>query len=134
MRFARNIIVIVLAALWLPLTQHCVLEVVGCLDDEHAADAPVCCSEGAAENCLSDSCTLLEEGNYRFADSGLAVVPPALVEDIWCGRVLDLAAGMARAEPSAAGEAVTFERPADCHPIWHFEQRAAQPPRAPSLA
>ena len=126
MPLGRLILTLVLCLLWFGMPVHCQLEVVStaslfaCADDADCAD-PV------NKGCEDDFCNSLESGEY-FPQKSFSIdkLPSAPI-------LIDLLA----AEFLLS---VPPERPvssSDIVPLlatsWHFVQRVAAPPRAPSL-
>lgn len=126
----RRILALVLAVLWLPTAQHCMLEAAGVLaaQEEHAAHQNCCESSSGA--CDVESCNPIESGNYQPTTS--EIVAPLPVFTVWAcllEQVLTRDASAKGAEPATT----TFDRPPEFSPTWQFVHRAAQSPRAPSL-
>ena len=132
-RLIRNIVVILLVALWLPTTQHCALEAAGLFSsqEEVPANQTKCCGE-PGKTCVEDPCNLLESGDYTSATAQPAVPVPAFTV-CHCLLCISVAQDLISTDPDAATACVSFDRPAHCSPTWHFMQRAALSPRAPSL-
>jgi len=125
-RFLPLLSLLVLAC-WLPATQHCGLEGANALA-QHCDQGSSC----AGADHAGDGCKAVETGQYRFDDSSTQVAPPQLA--ICVGLTCILVAGlrpMHRAEPLLPA---LFERPLAWVPTWHFVQRAALSPRAPTAA
>lgn len=120
---------LLLAAFWLLATQHCGLEAAGVLA-QHCEQQDGSHGCGGVEH-GGDGCKAVEGGGYKPASASAKVTaPPTLV----CVALIcfDLAAIKPQhiAEPAISEFS---ERPRDWVPIWHFVQRAALSPRAPSL-
>lgn len=135
LRFAMNrlrlIITVLLAALWLPATQHCGLEAAGLLADQ-CADGHGLTDCVAKGDCASDDCGTLEGGNYR------SEVAPVKVSPQWFTCIFLLSDALVASQPepdSTLAVADTRGRLEDWVPSWQFERRAAAPAHAPdSLA
>ncbi len=124
MRLGRLIVTFVLCLLWFGMPVHCQLELVStanlfaCGDD---AD----CADPADKGCEDDFCNSLESGKYfpqkSFSLAKLSLAP--ILIDLFAAEFL-LSVPL---EPTAS----------DTVPLlatsWHFIQRVAAPPRAPSL-
>jgi hypothetical protein len=120
---------LLLAVFWLPVTQHCGLEAVGVLVQSCEQAAGVHDCDGGAH--APDGCTLVESGSYKSNVDPVHVAAPLLlplVVDVICFAGPDV---KPVAEPVI--EAAAVERPRNWVPTWHFVQRAALSPRAPSL-
>ena len=95
-------------------------------------DGNSCCksAEGA---CNAEACSLVEGGDYAPSSLKIKVTAPVfsscvcLLCDV-VGKMLPVDTGM-----GVSAIRTSFERPEDFNPTWQFVQRAAQPPRAPSL-
>lgn len=124
----RIMIAVLLAALWLPATQHCGLEAAGLLADQCGdGRGPTDCV--ANGNCANDDCGTLEGGDYRSD-----VAPLKLSSPQWftCVFLLSEAIAATPAEPDSAPTAGdALDRPREWVPGWQFERRAAAPAHAP---
>lgn len=113
---------LLLAILWVPITQHCLLESAkgGAIQCEHSGKTP----------CAHDGCRTIESGSYK-TDSGTAkLASPAVLAFAWLYWIAatpELDFGDAR----IADEELS--RPLNWVPAWQFVRRAALSPRAPSL-
>lgn len=121
----RQMLYVLLAFLWVPLTQHCELEALGFIEK---TCAPVASNEG--HSCGGDSCNELENGGYKPSSDGIKVAAPHLLA-FACAIRLNLAP----VDPTVAEISLlpTAESPLDWVPSWQFVRRAAPPSRAPSL-
>lgn len=127
-RFRQLSLACLALALWLWGTQHCTLEAAGLLDDTPLAAE---CDSGDDGHCVADGCDNVENGAYRVADSAVDVpAPEAICPD--CCLCLALLAPLAE-EPVCFATETPVARDLNWVPVWHFERRTAQPPRAPSL-
>lgn len=129
-RLLRNLSFLILAALWLPVTQHCALEAAGLSATELQADAATC-SHADESGCRTDDCHQLEGGRYRTGSQASLPKPSLFLASLFdapCAlRLQTLFA------EKAATESEAFDRPVNFSPGWIFVQRAALPPRAPSF-
>lgn len=126
MRLGRAILTFALCLLWLGMPVHCQLEVVSaatlfsCTDDADCADA-------GDVGCADDFCNSLESGNY-FPEKSFAVgktlIAPVLVDVLADQFLLTLPPEL----PASSADTVPL-----LSSSWHFVQRVAAPPRAPSL-
>lgn len=124
----RNFFGAVWVALWLLATQHCGLEAAG-IFERHAGVDPACCI-GGEPHCSHDGCDVVENGSYR--SDGATPVPAPQFAECFCLICCDLSASLVEiAEIDLSWE--HSERPLSWVPTWHFVQRAALSPRAPSL-
>lgn len=128
-RFLRRALALCMVAFWLLATQHCGLEAAGLLE--------VGCGETDGQhNCNTsqhsgDGCRTVESGGYKLSNGPVKVSSPQLVCCL-CLICLDAA----EAASTLAVESPSWrhaERQRDWVPTWHFVQRAALSPRAPSL-
>src|SRR5690242_5603283 len=119
----NRILCLLVALLWVPLTQHCDLEAIGALADQ--------CAEGAGnlqDHCRNDVCSIVESASYRGEGDELTVSQPALTASV-CNAWVNIARIIAPKFEAAPVNAV--ERPRDWVPGWSFERRAAAPAHAP---
>jgi hypothetical protein len=126
MRLGRLILTFVLCLLWFGMPVHCELEAVSTASLFYCADDAGCC-DAKDKGCTADFCNSLESGKYFPQKSfSIAKLPlgPVLIDLLAAEFLLS----------------VPQERPAsstDTVPLlatsWHFVQRVAAPPRAPSL-
>ena len=115
---------LVLAFAWAPITWHCNLEVLPVLD------FLACCAhekEAAPHqdnDCESDSCAVVESGNYKTQEEQVFVAPPQVAA--WLVQ-------QASPEPidEISQSVVATSSPEELH-IWQFVLRTALPVRAPS--
>lgn len=116
---------LLLLAVWLPATQHCVLDAAGvvskaCSDDSSAGEAHA-----------KDACTTVEGTAYKASTGTLKISAPDLTAVLaYLGLQLAPAAAPL---PSVMVPAGALDRPRDWVSTWQFVQRAAPSPRAPSL-
>ena len=137
MNWLRTILILLLAALWAPVSVHCQLEqlpalkFLSCCSHEDAG-ADTHPGNGCAEDdCATDACSIVESGLYKSEDHGALVslgdqsftAPPS-----W----LDFSS---IPEPSFAFHRLprNDHAPAPVRP-WQFSSRAALPARAPDFA
>ncbi len=126
--YLRKLLLMLMAALWLPTATHCAMEAAGLVSEETEAHAGCCGSSSGA--CETESCNLLESGHVQ-PESCEAVLP---VPDLCV--ILDLMVivrGGMMPDATEVAMATAWERPDDFSPIWQFRERAAALPRAPSL-
>jgi len=117
---------VVLAFLWVPMTQHCQLEALGVI--EKTCTAP---TGNDGHSCAGDACNELENGGFKPSSDSLTNVPAPQLLACACAICLNLAplnAAVAEVPSSSAAES-----PLDWVPSWQFIRRAALPSRAPSL-
>ncbi len=125
----HKLVAVCLMAFWLWATQHCGLEAAGLFAaHDEASEATGCCA--SSNGCASDGCATVEEGDYRPDTSAMAIPAPLQIlsaflvgSDVMPPREL-------RDGPLLRD---AFEQPLDWVRTWQFVQRAALPPRAPSL-
>jgi len=122
----RNILVVLLAVAWLPMTAHCRLEIVPGLE------FLACQSESeSSDNESSDcaECCSVEKSQYRIGQHRLMVAPPNL-PPLSFVPVADLANTFS----GTVGREVLAVVPPELPRCWQFAFRTASPPRAPSFA
>lgn len=130
MRRRVRMVAWLLAILWMPVTVHCHLEqllptfaFLKCSD--HGQTAP-----HRSDDCRQDACDSVESGHYLTPSRQSQIFPPTVSSSlIWSVVLLDSVRAPACVLISEAfrGE----HRPASTS-CWHFLQRAAPSPRAPS--
>ena len=112
--------------MWLPVTAHCELEVIGAFDFEQAADDGCC---NPQEGCTDDACEMIE--GAKLVPSSLSVKAPTVVviaDDVLVDALVRLLAETsltASTLPNPAVHTTAWE------PTWHFARRAAGFSRAP---
>lgn len=119
---------LLLAVCWLLATQHCGLEAAGVLA-QHCEQADGSHSCGGAEH-GGDGCKAVEGGAYKPASSSAKVTAPPVLVCV-CLITFDVAAVDPQYLPESSLPEF-LERPRNWVPVWHFVQRAALSPRAPS--
>ena len=124
MRRLPSMFYILLALLWVPLTQHCGWEALGIITKTCAG---VACSD--VRSCEGDACKEIESGSYKSSSDGVKVPAPQLLP--FAGAICLILAPVnpivVQPPPPSA-----VERPFDWVPSWQFVRRAAPPARAPS--
>lgn len=119
--------VLVLLALWMPVSLHCALER---LPGLHWLQC--CCADGAdaqtPTNCERQPCASLEAGAVKAEERVAgAPAPPLLPLLPALAPIVDLLSAPL-VEPGQLGAV-----PPELAPCWRFTFRAARSPRAPSL-
>ena len=110
------------AILWVPITQHCLLE---------AADGSVMqCDHAANASCGHDGCEIVEGGGYKTNSGTVKLPPPSLLAFAWLDWIANAQEIELRGATIADEE---LSRPLNWVPSWQFVRRAAPPARAPSL-
>jgi hypothetical protein len=120
----------VLLAVWLPVTKHCMLEAAGILDlASQAASESGCCVD--SEPCADDNCEVVEEGLTATSGASVKVSAAQLLAAV---DFLCVPPSADRVEPGISPQfSGALERPLAWVPAWHFERRMVQPSRAPSI-
>jgi hypothetical protein len=124
-RIAKFVALTVLV-LWGLAAMHCQLETLpglallkSCCLVESAASSP--------NDCKSEGCCAVEDGNYRPEEQTTSVPQPFLVPAL-------LASVIEVPLPELwADSVVASPSPPELLNVWQFSQRTALPPRAPSL-
>lgn len=128
MRWFGKAVVLMLLALWVPVTMHCELEAMPsfsflqcCCGPEQSPETPSDCDENAG-------CSAVESGFCKVEDEQTAAPEIAFVLAFlamdWTVLPLPANHGPAPEARSAPPELAQF---------WQFSYRTALPPRAPSL-
>ena len=133
----RIILILLLAALWAPVSIHCQLEQIPalkflscCSHDDAGADSHP--GNGCAEDdCATDACSVVESGFYKIEDHGVLVALANFTPSTtpaWLGPSLP-------AEPlsASASSPESQHLPSHVRP-WQFSTRTALPARAPDSA
>lgn len=131
-RVSSSMLSVLLLAIWLAATQHCALEAAGLLDGHAGHEAPECCPSESdrGDACAHDGCLVVEGGSFTTANSTIKVPGPSMhaciipLHEVLVPPIAEMsqAPGLTRGIEEARGWV----------PAWHFERRAAPPPRAPS--
>lgn len=132
MRFRQSVLALAIAALWVAVGSHCRLEVLpgmgflSCCQHSETGQSPA----HHDDDCAGDGCSAIESGFYKLENSEVAPIRPLLPL---------LAALTVAPDPGApnapAAEILIASSPPEADPRpWQFSQRAASPPRAPSIA
>ncbi|NOS68816.1 MAG: hypothetical protein HOP33_02695 [Verrucomicrobia bacterium] len=125
MRRLRNILMVLAAVLWLPLSAHCLLERIpafqflACNDDTDA---------GKTSDCDDTGCCPAEKTLYRINQIRVSVPSPDLLPLLPVATV-DTAIALSAEAVSAA----VAGSPPELPQCWQFVFRTASPPRAPSF-
>ncbi len=117
-----QILGLVLALAWVPITSHCSWERVLGGDMFKCAPAPEqgdCSSE-------NDNCAAVEAGSYKLSNTRLEIPALVLLAEMRPGCVRSAFAFPPLAPPTAA--------PVEITALGRFVSRLALPPRAPCLA
>lgn len=124
MRLGRAILSFALSLLWLGMPVHCQLELVSAAA-LFSCSADADCSDSSDGNCADDFCESLESGNYfpqkSFALAKAPLIP--IIVDFLADRFF---LSLPQEPPASAGAVPLLST------SWHFVQRVAAPPRAPS--
>ena len=130
MQTCRTALIVAIATLWVAAGSHCRLEVfpgfefLSCCQHSETEQTP-----GHHEKeCGGDACASLESGLYKLSKPQQAPEQPLLASVAW---VVPLAAHELAARPGLFFS--SSSAPPELPRIWHFFQRTALPPRAPSF-
>jgi hypothetical protein len=123
----RSMAALLLLALWLPATSHCLMESAGLMPTAlSCADE---CSPGApAGQDTEDLCASLESASYKAGDDDALTIVPSFLPALALVFVLPESFSGATTSPLFP----TVSPPA-LRVTWQFVQRAALPVRSPSL-
>ena len=113
-----QLIAVLLALLWLPITAHCSLETLPGLEFLE------CESDASKKDCEEDACAQIERPSYKISDTETIVPEPQLA--IWFELIFPREVPVDSPQPSTAA-------PPEISPGWQFLFRVALPPRAPSF-
>ncbi len=127
---------LLLAMLWLPATLHCAIEASGLIEHlslchaDHASqhekhDHGCPCS---ASDDHSDSCHVIEGGDYRITNSA-----PVFSAPLFTALTLIVVAPPVVEQPATISPAHT-DAPPELARTWHIAEHRAPAPRAPSCA
>lgn len=144
-RLFRAILVTATLAFWLAGSNHCRLEQLPGL--EFLACAPADCTPGdncessdcgghedsgcADDACADDSCSIVEGAVYQAGTLRVKTDAPASVAA--SPSLPSLLFPTIVPSPASRLSSADSESPPEIPRLWHFAQRAAAPPRAPSL-
>ena len=121
-----KVIVVLTLVIWGLAAMHCKLESVPGFDFLKS-----CCfadtAPPAADNCDSDGCGAVEDGNYRAEEPTTSAPHPLLILAVQAPILMDLA------PKSQLSICISSEFPPELANVWQFFERAAIPPRPPSL-
>jgi len=129
-RRLRNILTVLLAILWLPVTSHCLL-----FETADGFDLLSCCTHAETpgntdhhENeCATDSCAIVESGQYKTSLQRLTI-PPFVTQ-----VAFELPAPFTATLPPILIPLQHIDGDLASRPgTWQFSARTALPPRAPS--
>lgn len=127
-RFLKNILVVLVAVAWLPMTLHCRLETVPGLEFL-ACEAESRSDSVPSSDCGDTGCCSVEKSQYKTEQHRLTLLPPNFQPSPFA-PVLDLANTLSD-EASREAPAIA---PPELPRCWQFIFRTASPPRAPSFA
>ena len=130
MRYLKTIWVVGLAAMWLPITAHCKLEMIPAFAALFACSAHGDKSTSHQDkDCQEDGCATLESGEYRTQDHDRLIAAPDFMP-------VDVpeSVGQLSALPDEVSLGIFTTAPPEQQQIWNFSLRMALPARAPSLA
>jgi hypothetical protein len=127
MRRVRMAFMLLVALLWAPVTWHCHLEELPTL-----GFLACCAHEEVAPHqdadCDTDSCAVVESGDYRTQENRAILVVPDFVP-----VELQLAVVELTTLPAEVSLGILTAAPPEQRHIWQFAFRTALPVRAPSL-
>ena len=122
-----QILGIVIALAWVPLTSHCAwesmpgMEIFKCSENSSPKTES---SDSQKGDCADEACSQLETGSYKISETDTPVQPP-LLAILFQLTVLDLG-------PTEQVSPITAAPP-EIPVSWTFVHRTALPPRAPSI-
>ncbi len=126
MTLLRKIALVLLVALWVPATSHCLLVALSGLE------SPACCSEIKTDSsephdsdCSTDGCAGVESGRYKTEHSRLAAPQPLMTLVLFDAPALDDRPSILPSAGEASDPLPTFVT------AVQFQTRTALPARAP---
>ena len=129
MKWLRNILVVTLAVLWLPVSVHCELEEIPAL-----SFLSCCPEENSAphqdDDCETDGCAVVESGLYKIEERLVSLPAPVLVLAVFLGGLLETPLSAPELPVKCSPSGIV---PPEIPRTWQFSLRAAPSPRAPSL-
>lgn len=127
MNLLKKITLVILAAVWLPATSHCLLVALSGLE------SLTCCAAESAkatapqeEECDADACATVEAGFYKIET--VHVAPQSLPK-----LMLFESCALDRRSLSSESAPEFISVPLELRPSLHFRTRASLPARAPTL-
>ena len=124
MRIIKIVVTLLMLVVWPVASMHCQIETLPGFDFLRCAVA-----EDGAKDCKDDGCQSVEEAAFKAPDSQNVLPAPLEISDPFrIGRLIE--------ESSRERLSYTFldQIPPELPTSWLFSLRAAQPPRAPSIA
>lgn len=123
----RTFTSLLLLALWLPVTQHCGLEVAGLIGTPVDCHAESSRPESHNEShCDTDHCELVENSAYKASLGALKMTGPVVLTCFCCRHEI-IAETIVVPQISPARSTT----PPELAPTWHFVTRAVAEARAP---
>jgi hypothetical protein len=127
MQKIRTFTALMLAALWVVMGSHCLLEALPGFGLFHCeTHVPIVPASGS--HCDGDGCQIVESGHYFSLAARVAPVVPVSV------LLFELASLSNTELPALVTQGAWDVAPPDLPTTWLFTWRAALPPRPPSLA
>jgi hypothetical protein len=127
MRLGRAILTLALCLLWLGMPVHCQLEAVSTASLFSCAPDWTDCSDSKNKECEDDFCLSLESGKY-FPQKSFAIAKLPLAPILIDGLAVEFLLNQPQERPASSADTVPLLATS-----WHFIQRVAAPPRAPSF-
>lgn len=122
-----RLVVLLLAAIWLPVTMHCRIEAAGLLEP-HDGCAQELSNQTSDTGCKDDACPTVEDALFKETAAFPALVAP--VDGNSTARLLALLATF-REDVEPVLSPARQAPPAELVTSWQFHTRAAPPARAP---
>lgn len=129
MRSLKNILFVLAAFVWLPMTSHCRLESVPGFEFLACLTESSCHGEQSSEKPADAGCCSVEKSEYKTEQFRVMLPSPHLLA-ISSVPLLDLANTL----PAEVSIGILTAAPPGLTTSWQFSSRTALPVRAPSLA
>ena len=126
MRRFRNIVFVLAAFLWLPVSAHCLLESIPGLE---FLDCTIAAADTQQPTQDCSDCCAVEKSQYRAEQVQLSIPTPELLP-LFCAPVSAAAAAL----PVEVSAGILTAAPPQLLQTWQFASRTALPVRAPSIA
>lgn len=127
-KWLRTIVVLTLAALWLPVSVHCQLEQLPGLEFLSCCNHEDTTAPHQDDDCKGDACAVVESGLYKTEERQISLPAPDWMPVASYCALRPEACFCAEVRSSHQGTA-----PPELSRVWQFSFRTALLPRAPSV-
>jgi hypothetical protein len=128
-RSLKNILFVLAAFAWLPMTSHCRLESVPGFESLACLTESNCHGEQSSEKPADAGCCSVEKSEYKTQQFRVTIPSPDLLP-MSSVALLDLTNTL----PAEVSIGILTAAPSGLTKSWQFSSRTALPVRAPSLA